>query len=129
EKVTWEGKLRPSIPGLGVYPRPIQESIPVWLGVGGTPNSAVRAGTMGLPMALAILGGHPARFQPFVQLFRESARQAGHDADNLPLAINTHFYTADTSQQAAADLYPSYIAMMNRIGRERGWAPMGREYY
>ncbi len=129
EKVTWEGKHRPSIPGLGVYPRPIQESIPVWLGVGGTPASAMRAGTMGLPMALAILGGHPSRFLPFVQLFRESARQAGHDADKLPLAINTHFYAADTSQQAADELYPSYIAMMNRIGRERGWAPMGREHY
>lgn len=127
EIVTWSGKHRPSLTNRGVYPRPYQTSIPVWLGVGGTPESAVRAGTMGLPMALAIIGGMPERFVPFVELFRESAKEAGHN--NLPLGINSHVYVADTSQQASEEFYPSYSAMMNRIGMERGWSPILREHF
>lgn len=127
EIVTWKGKHRASITNRGVYPRPLQPSLPVWLGVGGTPESAVRAGTLGLPMALAIIGGMPERFVPFVDLFRESAKEAGND--NLPLGINSHVYIADTSQQAADEFYPAYSAMMNRIGQERGWSPILREHY
>lgn len=127
EIVTWKGKHRASINNRGVYPRPLQQSLPVWLGVGGTPESAVRAGTLGLPMALAIIGGMPERFVPFVDLFRESAKEAGNN--NLPLGINSHVYIAETSQQAADEFYPAYSAMMNRIGEERGWSPILREHY
>ncbi len=127
EIVTWKGKHRASIEKRGVYPRPLQPSLPVWLGVGGTPESAMRAGKMGLPMALAIIGGMPERFVPFVELFRESAKEAGNN--NLGLGINSHVYVADDSQQAADEFYPAYSAMMNTIGRERGWSPILREHY
>jgi probable LLM family oxidoreductase len=129
EVVSWQGRHRPSVPGLGVYPRPYQPSLPIWLAVGGTPASAVRAGTLGLPMALAIIGGSPGQFVPFVELYRETARQAGHDPVRLQLGINSHVYVADTSQQAADEFYPSYAAMMNRIGRERGWSPLSRAQF
>jgi len=111
---------------LGVYPRPLQEPLPVWIAVGGTAESAVRAGTLGLPMALAIIGGMPERFKPFVDLYRESARRAGHDPARLPLSINSHGFVADDSQQAADDYYPSATIVMNKIGRERGWRPATR---
>jgi probable LLM family oxidoreductase len=124
ELVSWSGEHRAPIDGLGVYPRPVQERLPVWVAVGGSPNSAVRAGTLGLPMALAIIGGQPERFAPFVELFRESARDAGHG--DLPVSINSHTYVADTSQQAADEFFPSYAAMMNAIGRERGWSGIAR---
>lgn len=127
EIISWQGKRRPSIRNVGVYPRPYQSSIPVWIAIGGTPASAVRAGTLGLPMALAIIGGMPDRFVPFVNLYRDSARKAGHE--NLPLSINSHVYVGDTSQQAADEFYPPYAVMMNRIGKERGWAPIGREHF
>lgn len=129
ETVAWQGKHRASIQGLGVYPRPLQNSLPVWLAVGGTPESAVRAGKMNLPMALAILGGNPDRFVSFIDLFRQSAKAAGHDPASLPLCINTHFFVADDDQKAADTLYPSYERMMNRIGRERGWSPLERMQY
>lgn len=129
EVVSWKGKFRPSFSKLGVYPRPLQESMPVWLAVGGTPASAVRAGSLNLPMTLALLGGTPDRFVPFTNLYRQSASQAGHDVSQLQLAINSHFYVADDSQQAANDFYPEYAMLMNRIGRERGWPPMGREQF
>lgn len=124
EFVSWEGKHRASMDGLGVYPRPYQDELPIWLGVGGTPSSAVRAGTLGLPMALAIIGGQPERFVPFVNLFRESATKSGHQ--NIGLGINSHAYVAGTSQEAGDDFFGPYAAMMNKIGRERGWTPMGR---
>jgi len=129
ERVTWEGsgKHRAAIHDLGVYPRPLQNPLPVWVAVGGTPQSAVRAGSLGLPMALAIIGGTPERFQPFIELFREAARRAGHEA--LPLGINSHVWVSDTSQQAANEYYPSYAAMMNRIGRERGWQTLYRAQF
>lgn len=129
EFVSWKGKHRASIDNLGVYPRPYQASLPIWLAVGGTPASAVRAGKMNLPMTLAMLGGSPDRFVPFVNLFRQSAKEAGHDVAQLPLAINSHFYAADASQQASDELFPTYQDMMNRIGRERGWAPLGRDQF
>jgi probable LLM family oxidoreductase len=108
----------------GVYPRPVQQPLPVWVAVGGTPESAIRAGTLGLPMALAIIGGQPERFVPFAELHRESGENAGHGV--LPLSINSHTYVAETSERAAEEFYPAYSAMMNAIGRERGWSPMQR---
>ena len=124
EILSWKGKHRPSVINLGVYPRPIQAELPIWQAVGGTPQSAVRAGTLGLPMALAIIGGYPDKFVPFINLYRESAKKAGHE--NLPLGINSHVYVAETSQRAGDEFYPAYSVMMNRIGRERGWAPLRR---
>ncbi|AUD01523.1 Atu2307/SP_0267 family LLM class monooxygenase [Spirosoma pollinicola] len=129
ELVSWQGKHRASIANLGVYPRPLQPQIPIWLAVGGTPASAVRAGKMNIPMTLALLGGSPERFVPFVNLYRQAAQDAGHDVSQLPLAINSHFFVADQSQQAADDLFPTYQAMMNRVGRERGWAPLDRAQF
>ena len=108
----------------GVYPEPVQQPLPVWVAVGGTPTSAARAGTLGLPMALAIIGGEPERFAPFAEIHRRAAEDAGHG--RVPLSINSHAYVAETSEQAADDFYPGYATMMNRIGRERGWAPMQR---
>jgi len=127
--VTWQGHTRPPLRGEGVYPRPIQEPLPVWLAVGGTPSSARRAGTLGLPMAVAIIGGQWASFGPFVELYREAARAAGHDLTTLPLGINSHGYIAQTSQQAGDEAYGPHALMMNRIGRERGWAPQTRAHF
>ena len=126
-RVTWSGKHRAPIEDLAIYPRPVQQPLPVWLAVGGTPTSAVRAGTLGLPMALAIIGGRPERFTPFVDLFRRSAEEAEHAG--LPVSINSHAYVADTSDRAADEFFPGYATMMNRIGRERGWAPMERQSF
>jgi alkanesulfonate monooxygenase SsuD/methylene tetrahydromethanopterin reductase-like flavin-dependent oxidoreductase (luciferase family) len=128
EHVTWAGRHRAPLTGQGVYPRPMQDPLPIWVAVGGAPESAFRAGTLGLPMALAIIGGMPERFAPFVQLHRDAAAQAGHDP--LPqVSINSHGYVADTSQQALDESFPYAASMMNRIGKERGWQPMTREDY
>ena len=127
ERVRWPGgRHTQRIDDRGIYPRPVQDPLPVWVAVGGTPQSVVRAGTLGLPMALAIIGGQPERFVPLVELYRESARRAGHDAAALPVSINSHGFLADTSQQAAEDAYPPYFEAMGRIGRERGWPPPTR---
>jgi len=123
-EVTWSGNHRAPIEGLGVYPRPVQDALPIWVAVGGNPESAVRAGALGLPMALAIIGGQPERFVPFAELHRRAAAQAGHDP---PLSINSHTYVADTGEQAAEEFFPSYAAMMNAIGRERGWTEIRRQ--
>ncbi len=129
ERVSWQGKHRPSINGLGVYPRPFQTSIPLWLAAGGTPASAVRAATLGLPLALAIIGGTPEQFVPFVNLYRDTARKAGRDMDKLQLGINSHVYVADDSQQAGDEFYPTYAAMMNKIGQDRGWSPLTKKQF
>jgi probable LLM family oxidoreductase len=129
EIVSWKGKLRAPIINKGVYPRPIQESIPVWLGVGGTPASAKRAGRLNLPMIIAILGSAPKHFVPFVELFRESAEKFGHDVSKLQLGISSQFYVAESAAQAANEFYPSYEALMNRVGKDRGWSPMSREQF
>jgi alkanesulfonate monooxygenase SsuD/methylene tetrahydromethanopterin reductase-like flavin-dependent oxidoreductase (luciferase family) len=114
--------------GHGVHPRPLQPQLPVWVAVGGTPESAVRAGMLGLPMALAIIGGLPERFAPFAELHRRGAREAGHDP--LPaLSINSHGYVAESQGQALEESFPYVSAAMNRIGRERGWPPMSRSDY
>lgn len=129
EKVTWEGKFRPSIDNRGVYPRPYQQELPVWVAVGGTPESVVRAASKGLPMALAIIGGMPDRFVPFTNLYKETYKQAGYDQSKLQLAINSHGYIADDSQKAADEFYAPYAYVMSKIGRERGWPGMTREHY
>lgn len=126
EIVNWRGKLRAPVQNRGVYPRPLQEQIPVWIGVGGTPASAKRAGSLNLPMVIAILGSAPQHFLPFVELYRESAEKAGHDVSKLRLAISSQFYTAESTVQAEDEFYPSYEALMTRVGRERGWSPMNR---
>ena len=128
ELVEWQGRHRPALDGRGVYPRSLQQPLPVWIAVGGTPSSAVRAGMLGLPMALAIIGGEPARFSGFVELFRESARRAGHDPPP-PVGINSHGFVADTREQALEESFGPVSEVMNRIGRERGWPPLTRQDY
>lgn len=130
EIVNWKGSPhRPAINNLGVYPRPFNKEIPIWIAVGGTPESAVRAGKLGLSMALAIIGGTPDRFVPFVDLYRDTAKKAGHDLNTLGVGINSHTYLADDSQQASNEFYPPYADVMSRIGRERGWPPMNRQQF
>ena len=129
EVVTWKGKHRPALAGQGVYPRPVQPKLPIWIGVGGTPASAVRAGTLGLGLTIAILGGAPAQYVAFADLYRRAAQQAGHDAAALPLCLNCHFHLAETARQAADEFFPAYSFVMNRIGRERGWSPMSRAHF
>ncbi len=127
EKVTWKGKHRPSIQNLGIYPRPFQEKLPVWIAVGGTPGSVQRAANLGLPLALAIIGGNPAHFLPLVELYRNESKAAGHN--RLPLAVHSHGYVADDSQQAANEFFPSYAYVMSNLGRERGWPPTTRAQF
>ena len=127
EKVTWAGVHRPAIQKLGVYPRPLQPTIPIWIAVGGTPESVIRAGTLALPMALAIIGGMPERFVPMVDLYRQAASDVGHDPAQLPVSINSHGFIADDARQAADAYYPTATVMMNKIGRERGWSPASRQ--
>jgi probable LLM family oxidoreductase len=118
ERVTWSGKHRAPLDDAGVYPRPVQYPLPV-----------VRAAVLGLPLAIAIIGGEPEHFAPLARLYREAARRAGHDPSRLPISINSHTYVAETSQQASDEYFPTYAAMMNRIGRERGWSAMTREQF
>ncbi|HET7273852.1 MAG TPA: LLM class flavin-dependent oxidoreductase [Longimicrobiaceae bacterium] len=127
ERVTWSGRHRAPLADLGIYPRPVQASIPIWIAVGGTPASAARAGRLGLPLALGIIGGQPQRFAPLVELYRESARRAGH-ADNL-VSINSHGYIAESSQQAADEAFGAFAMTMGRIGKERGWPPYTRQQF
>src|SRR5215210_4323012 len=129
ERVTWAGRHRPPLEDAGVYPRPLQDPLPVWIAVGGTPQSVVRAALLGLPLAIAIIGGQPENFAPLARLYREAAREGGHDPARLPISINSHTYVAETSRQASDEYLPTYAAMMNRIGRERGWSPMGRNQF
>jgi probable LLM family oxidoreductase len=129
ERATWSGKHRPALVDQAVYPRPDQERLPIWLAVGGTPNSAIRAGVLGLPMSLAIIGGATRNMVPLADLYREAAQEGGHDPVQLPLSINSHGYVADSMEQAIEQSYPSHAITMNRIGRERGWAPLTRERY
>lgn len=129
ERVSWPGGHRPAIDNLGVYPRPIQNPLPVWVAVGGTPESAERAGLLGLPMALAIIGGMPERFAPFLQIYRAAARQASHDPATLPIGINSHGFIAEDSRAAADEYFPRMQVVMNKIGRERGWSPLTRQQF
>lgn len=126
ERVTWTGKHRAPLKERSVYPRPVQSPLPVWIAVGGTPQSVMRAGTLGLPMALAIIGGMPERFVPLIELYRESGRRAGHDPATLKVGINSHGFIAESSAEAADVFYPPHEKTMTRIGRERGWPPATR---
>src|SRR5207249_4654845 len=123
ERVTWRGTHRPPIEDLPVFPRPVQDPLPVWIAVGGHPESVVRAGRLGLPLALAIIGGEPRRFVPLVDLYRQAGRRAGHDPAKLRVSINSHGLIEDNSAQAADDAYAAYSYVMAKIGRERGWSP------
>ncbi|ALI98808.1 LLM class flavin-dependent oxidoreductase [Rufibacter tibetensis] len=129
EKVTWSGKHRAAIDDLGVYPRPHQAELPIWVAVGGTPASVIRAAQHGLPLALAIIGGMPERFVPFTDLYKKTYLQSGHHIEKLQLAINSHGYIADDSQKAANEFYGPYAYLMGKIGQERGWSGMSREQY
>lgn len=125
--VKWKGKHRASIDGRGVWPRPMQDKIPVWIAVGGTPQSAYRAGALGIPMAIAIIGGFPEQFKPLADLHKRGAMEAGHD--ELPISINSHGFIADSSQKARDIAFPAFKNTMDRIGRERGWPPMSRQQF
>ncbi len=129
ERITWSGRLRPPLHDAGVFPRPVQEPLPVWVAVGGSPPSVVRAGALGLPLTVAIIGGRLDRFAPLVDLYREAGRRAGHDPARLRVAINTHAFVGREAGQAEAAFAAPYLAMMNRIGRERGWPPSGRSEF
>jgi probable LLM family oxidoreductase len=129
ERVTWSGRHRAPLNDALVWPRPLQAALPVWVAVGGTPQSVVRAGSLGLPLTLAIIGGQPERFVPLVELYRHALTPGGHDPSVGKLAINTHAFVAETNAAADAAFATSYLAMMNRIGRERGWPPSGRPEY
>ena len=128
-KISWEGRLTQSLENRGVYPRPVQNPLPVWIAVGGTPQSVVRAGTLGLPLAIAIIGGAPERFVPFADLYRESASKAGHDVSKLKLSINSHGLIGDDAESTANIAWPAYADTMGRIGKERGWPPPTRRQF
>ena len=124
EKVNWEGQFRPKMKNLSVYPRPFKKNLPIWIGVGGTPNSFIRAGTLGMPLMIAVIGGETQRFKPLVDLYREAGRRAGHDKGKLKVGLHSLGYVAETSAQAVEDYFPGYAETFTRIGKERGWPPV-----
>jgi probable LLM family oxidoreductase len=124
--VTWKGRHRPPLNGQGVYPRALQQPLPVWIASGGTPQSVARAGALGLPLAIAIIGGEPARFGPLAELYREAGRRAGVASDRLKVGINGHGFLADTAEAAVDAFFAPYAEVISRIGRERGWPPLSR---
>lgn len=129
EAVTWSGRFRPPLEHQAIYPRPMQDPLPVWIAVGGTPQSVVRAAERGLPLALAIIGGDPDRFAVLSDLYRRTLEASGFDPAATPIAVHTHGFIGDTDEGAADEFFPSYVVPMNRIGRERGWPPMTRAHY
>ena len=129
EKVTWNGQHRPSIADLGVYPRPDQDRLPIWIASGGTPQSAVRAGILGLPLVLAIIGGSPLQFERIVDLYKQAATQAGHDVSKLKVASHSHGFVGETTAEAKDKFFPSTAQAMNVLGRERGWGPYTRNTF
>src|SRR6266571_2775212 len=129
EHVHWSGQHRAALTGQGVYPRPVQNPLPIWLGVGGTPGSFARAGTLGLPLMVAIIGGETRRFRPLVDLYWEAGERAGHSRDQLKVGVHSLGYVAATTQEAADDFFPGYARAINSIGKERGWGPMTRAQF
>ncbi len=129
EKITWAGSMRPSLDNLGIYPRPEQKRMPVWIAVGGTPESAVRAATLDVPMALAIIGGDPKRFAPFFELYRQTYARSGRDPAKATLSLNMHGFVSHSTEHAKNVYYEAHTEVMNRIGRERGWPPQGRPHF
>jgi probable LLM family oxidoreductase len=128
-QVRWAGKYRAPLTGQAVYPRPLQNPLPIWVGVGGTPASFVRAGELGLPLAVAIIGGEPRRFRPLIDLYRETGRRAGHGPEKLMVGLHAVGFLGDTTQQAADDFYPGYAYTFTEIGKERGWPPTTRAQF
>ena len=126
ELVNWSGKFRPALVNQAIYPRPAQEQLPIWLGVGGTPQSFVRAGVLGLPLMVAIIGGETHRFRPLIDLYREAGNKAGHTDDKMKVGIHSLGYVAETREEAVDDYFPGYAETFTRIGRERGWPPVTR---
>ncbi len=126
EQVHWSGQYRPALTGQGVYPRPMQNPLPIWLGVGGTPGSFARAGALGLPLMVAIIGGEPRRFRPLIDLYRETGIQHGYSAEQLKVGVHMLGYIADTTKEAADTFFPGYAKAMTDVGKERGWPPMTR---
>jgi len=126
EHVTWSGNHRAALTGQGVYPRPVQNPLPIWLGVGGTPQSFARAGLLGLPLMVAIIGGEPRRFRPLIDLYRETGRRAGHSPDRLKVGVHALGYVAPTSREAADDYFPGYARAIASVAKERGWPPVTR---
>lgn len=129
EIVNWKGNYRPELRNQAIYPRPIQNPFPIWLGVGGTPESFVRAGSMGLPLMVAIIGGETHRFRPLIDLYREAGKRAGFNPDQLKVGLHSLGYVAETSEEAIADYYPGYAETFTRIGKERGWPPVSRSRF
>src|SRR5712672_2494384 len=129
EFVHWSGRYRAPLTGQGVYPRPMQNPLPIWLGVGGTPESFARAGTLGLPLMVAIIGGETRRFRPLIDLYREYGRRAGHAPDKLKVGVHALGYVAETTQKAIDDFFPGYAETVTRIGKERGWPPVTRAQF
>ena len=126
EHVNWSGKYRPALTGQGIYPRPLQNPLPIWIGVGGTPESFVRAGILGLPLMVAIIGGQTPSFKPLIDLYREAGKRAGHLPHNLNVGIHSLGYVAESTPEAVDDFFPGYVHSMNEIGKERGWSPITR---
>src|SRR6266540_1805570 len=126
EHVHWSGEYRPTLNGQGVFPRPLQNPLPIWIGVGGTPESFVRAGLLGLPLMVAIIGGETRRFRPLIDLYREAGRRAGHSPHQLKVGVHSLGYVAERTQEAVDDFFPGYARTMTDVGKERGWAPMTR---
>ncbi|MDB5122168.1 MAG: class flavin-dependent oxidoreductase [Mucilaginibacter sp.] len=129
ETITWAGKFRAPLNNQAIYPRPVQSKLPIWLGVGGTPESFVRAGTLGLPLMVAIIGGETHRFRPLVDLYREAGARAGHAPESLKVGMHSIGYVAATTEEASDDFYPGYAETFTKIGRERGWPPVTRLHY
>jgi probable LLM family oxidoreductase len=129
ETVHWSGKFRPALTGQAIYPRPVQDPFPVWLGVGGTPESFIRAGVLGLPLMVAVIGGETHHFRPLVDLYREAGKKAGHPPEKLKVGLHSLGYVADSTSQAIDDFYPGYAKTFTKIGRERGWPPVTRAQF
>jgi alkanesulfonate monooxygenase SsuD/methylene tetrahydromethanopterin reductase-like flavin-dependent oxidoreductase (luciferase family) len=127
--VHWSGKHRPALTGQAIYPRPLQNPLPIWIGVGGTPASFARAGALGLPLMVAIIGGQPARFRPLIDLYYEAGRKAGHPAEKLSVGLHSIGFLADTTKHAADDFFPGYAHTFTEIGKERGWPPTTRAQF
>src|SRR5881394_362257 len=126
EHVQWSGKHRPALTGQGVYPRPVQNPLPIWLGVGGTPQSFARAGALGLPSMVAIIGGRTHRFRPLIDIYRETGERAGHSPEQLKVGVHSLGYVAETTQRAADEFFPGYARAFTDVGKERGWPPVTR---
>ena len=129
ETITWSGKFRPALKNQAIYPRPLQEKLPIWLGVGGTPESFIRAGSLGLPLMVAVIGGETHRFRPLIDLYREAGKRAGFLPEQLKVGLHSFGYVAETTQQAIEEYYPGHAETMTRIGKERGWPAVTRSSF